>query len=202
MTSTATLVTFRTLAVPTVCGAVTNVVVTGTSATSATVTFTPGAGNTSFHITYYILNDSTRWVNTTSSPATLTGLVPGQTYYIQVTSVCGTGTTVVYTGGGQITFSFRGALAARDALGAGAVSIYPNPAHRAAGLVLPAVPGVAQASLGLFNAVGQQVRAAVVPLASGLETRTQLDLSGIAPGLYTLRVQAGSQVASQRLSVE
>ena len=184
------------------CGTVTNVVMTASSATTATMSFTPGAGNTSFHITYYASPDSL-WVNTNASPVTLTGLVPGRTYTVRITSMCtGGGNTGYNATAAPITFAFRGALASAAALGAGIFSVFPNPAHRAASLVLPAVPGAAQARLTLLNALGQAVRAVAIPLAATGETRAALDLSGVAPGLYTLRVQAGAQAASQRLVVE
>jgi hypothetical protein len=183
-TSTARLVTFRTPAAPVPCGAVTNVVVTATSASSATVSFTPGANNTSFTVTYYVPNDSSRWVISNASPITLTGLVPGRTYTIQVTSACGTGTTVMYTAGAPITYSFRGMLSARATLGAGSLSVFPNPAQ-----------------VVLLNNLGQQLRTLTVSL-SGAETRASFDLSGVAPGLYTLRVAAGNQTATQRLAIE
>jgi hypothetical protein len=202
-TSTAVLVTFRTQALPApaTCGAVTNVVVTATSASTATVSFTPGANNTNFTVTYYIPGDSSRWVISNASPVTIGGLVPGRTYTIQVTSTCGTGTSVTYTAGAPITYSFRGMLSARAALGSGLLEVFPNPAHRATSLVLPAVAGATQARVVLLNTIGQQVRILTVPL-SGAETRASLDLSGVAPGLYTLRVAAGNQTATQRLTVE
>jgi len=195
--------TFQTPGPAAPCGAVTNVLVTATSDSTATVSFTPGQNNTSFHITYHLANDSTRWVNTNASPVTIAGLIPGNTYYIQVTSLCGTGTGTVYTGGSNLTFGFRGttALATRATLGAGSIIAYPNPAHRAVSLTLPAVPGAGKAQVTLLNAVGQQVRSSSVALGSST-TRAELDLTGVAPGLYTVRVLAGGQAASQRLVVE
>ena len=193
---------FRTPAIPVACGAVTNVVVTGTSPTTATVSFTSGAGNTLFRISYQRLNDSIRQVMTYASPATLTRLIPGQTYYIQVTSLCGTGASTVYTNGSPLTFAFRGTLAAQTALGAGQLRAFPNPAHRTAILALPAVLGAAQAEIALLNMLGQTVRTQAIPLGAASETRAELDLAGVPPGLYTLRVRAGGQAANQRLVVE
>jgi hypothetical protein len=182
---------------------VSNVAVTATSDSTATVSFTPGQNNTSFHITYHLANDSTRWVNTNASPVTIAGLIPGNTYYIQVTSLCGNATGTVYTPSNPITMSFRGttALATRAALGAGSIAAYPNPAHHAVSLSLPAVAGASKAQVTLLNAVGQQVRSSSVMLGS-TTTRAELDLTGVAPGLYTIRVVAGGQAASQRLVVE
>ncbi|MBH8569923.1 fibronectin type III domain-containing protein [Microvirga sp. STS02] len=193
--------TFRTPTVAVPCGAVTNVVVTATSATTAAVSFTSGANNTRFTVTYYVPNDSVRQVTSTASPITITGLVPGRTYTVQVRSLCGSGTAVTYTAGAPITYSFRGALASRAALGGGRLEVFPNPAQHAVSLVLPAVAGVTQARVVLLNGLGQQVRTIILPLA-GTETRASFDLSGVASGLYTLRVMAGGQSASQQLAVE
>ena len=195
--------TFQTLAPAAPCGAVSNVVVTASSDSTASISFTPGLNNTSFHITYHLANDSTRWVNTNASPVTIAGLIPGNTYYIQVTSLCGNATGTVYTPGSPMTMAFRGtsALATRAALGAGSIEAYPNPAHRAVSLTLPAVPGASKAQVMLLNAVCQQVRSSSVALGSST-TRAELDLTGVAPGLYTVRVLAGGQAASQRLVVE
>lgn len=197
------LVTFRTLANPVACGVVTNVVVTGTSNSTATVSFTPGAGNTSFRITYHLANDSTRWVNTTASPTVLTGLIPGRTYYIQVVSLCGSGASTVYTGGGNVTYNFRGAgpLSNRNALGTEVVELYPNPAHRAVSLLLPALPGAPAAQVSLLNNLGQVIQTKQV-LLNATAAQAQLDLTDVVPGLYTIRVAVEGQVASQRLAVE
>jgi hypothetical protein len=200
-TSTPANITFRTIALPAACGAVTNVVVTGTGATTATVSFTPGLNNTRFTVTYYAPNDSSHVAMGTSSPITLNGLVPGRTYTIQVMSACGTGTTITYTPSAPITYAFRGTLAARAGLGAGTLSVFPNPAQRVANVLLPAMPGTREAQVQLLNALGQQVRRVAVPLA-GADTQTQLDLTGLVPGLYTVQVRAAGQTASQRLAVE
>ena len=194
---------FRTLTSTMPCGAVSNVVVTATSDSTATVSFTPGAGNTGFAVTYHLASDTTRRVNTSTSPATITGLVPGQTYYVQVVSQCGAGASAVYTNSSSIAFGFRGAstLNARNTLGAGTLSAYPSPAHEVLNLLLPALPGARLAQVALLNMLGQPVKNAQLKL-SGSDTEAQLDLSGVPPGLYTLRVVAGEQQASQRIVVE
>ena len=187
------------------CGAVTNITVTAASDSSAIVSFTPGAGNTSFQVVYFVTGDSSRTLRVLSaaaSPVTLRRLVPGRIYTIRVTSVCGTGGSVSYTSGAPVVFTMRSALASRSALGAGLVSVFPNPAHHTASLVLPAVAGAAQAQLTLLNALGQAVRSQTLSLLKAGETRAQLDLADVPPGLYTLRVAAGGQTATQRLAVE
>lgn len=187
------------------CGAVSNIMVTAASDSTATVSFVHGAGNMSFQLFFFVTADSTRtrrMVSATASPVTLRNLLPGRTYTVRVMSVCSVGGNVSYSSPVTVSFTQRSALATRTGLGKGQLSVFPNPASRTARLVLPVVPGIAQAQLVLLNALGQAVYRQVVPLTAGDDTRVQFDLSNVASGLYTLRVTAGSQVASQRLVVE
>ncbi|MGY3088170.1 hypothetical protein ACVWYF_001203 [Hymenobacter sp. UYAg731] len=80
-------------------------------------------------------------------------------------------------------------------------SLAPNPARAAATLTLPALPGTATATLTLRDAMGRALRTETVALpATGL--RHELDLHGLAPGLYAVQVLAGPAAATQRLVVE
>ncbi|GAB3581251.1 fibronectin type III domain-containing protein [Hymenobacter daeguensis] len=187
------------------CGPVTNVTITATGTSTASISFTPGAGNSGFYISWSIPGDSLQYhstYTTSTTPVTLNGLIPGQTYVVQVQSICGVSGQPTSNTTGPISFAFRGALAVHAALGAGVVELFPNPAHHTASVVLPAVPGAARAQLTLLNALGQAVRTQAVLLTRASETRVQLDLAGLAPGLYSVRVAAGGQSASQRLVVE
>jgi hypothetical protein len=87
------------------------------------------------------------------------------------------------------------ALAARAAILA-ADALYPNPAHGATTVRVPAGPG--PATLTLLDALGRAVRQQAAPAG----TTVPLDLAGLAPGVYALRVQAGAAVATQKLVVE
>ncbi|MBD2723724.1 T9SS type A sorting domain-containing protein [Hymenobacter armeniacus] len=81
------------------------------------------------------------------------------------------------------------------------LAVFPNPARVSAAVRMPAVPGAAQATLTLLDALGRAVRTQMVPLsAAGLAV--EVSVAGLAPGLYRLRVQAGGQQASRALSVE
>lgn len=200
--SSPAVTTFQTSGSTVTCAPATNITVTATSSSTASVAFTPGTGNTLFYVSYHLAGDSTRWVSATSSPVTLTGLVAGHTYYVQVLSSCGTSTTVVYTSSGSIAFGFRmAALGTRSVWGAGKLEVYPNPAHHTASLLLPAVAGLTSASVTLLNVLGQPVRARTI-LLTGSTSQVQLDLAGLVPGLYTVQVVAVGQSASQRLVVE
>ncbi|MDB5269617.1 MAG: hypothetical protein JWP58_2657 [Hymenobacter sp.] len=85
------------------------------------------------------------------------------------------------------------ALASRAAPAAPALACYPNPAHAAATLRLPAPAEAATATL--TDALGRPVRTYALPAHAPTAT---LDLTGLAPGLYALRCGT----ASGRLVVE
>ena len=103
---------------------------------------------------------------------------------------------------GQIyTFTPSTTTAARSALAAGSVEVFPNPAQRAFTLRLPALAAERTAQFTLLNSLGQSVQARSLDLAAA-GTQTQVDVSSLAPGIYTLRVQAGSQVATQQVAVQ
>ena len=119
----------------------------------------------------------------------------GQMYYILV-QFAQTGATGPF--GLRLTAT---GLAARAALGAGSIDVFPNPAQRAFTLRLPALANERSAQVVLLNGLGQQVRSQALALNPG-GTQTQVDVSGLAAGLYTVRVLAGNQAATRQLLVE
>ncbi|SHJ07313.1 Por secretion system C-terminal sorting domain-containing protein [Hymenobacter daecheongensis DSM 21074] len=151
------------------------------------------------------------------------------TYSLQAASLANLGTTSVYlhdaVTGQQIDlrqqpsyafsasnaalitsrFSLRfGALAptaTKGSLTAASVSLYPNPAHRSFTLSLPAVAGASQATLTLYNVLGQPVRTTSVALpAAGVQTI--MDVQGLPLGVYVLRIQAGSSTITKSVVVD
>ena len=78
------------------------------------------------------------------------------------------------------------------------ISLTPNPAHGRATVQLPPIPGTATAILTLLDALGRTLR--TQPAATN--AKTELDLIGLSPGLYAVRVQAGGSTATRRLMVE
>ncbi|GAB2962008.1 hypothetical protein GCM10027048_32910 [Hymenobacter coalescens] len=92
--------------------------------------------------------------------------------------------------------------ASRQELGAGQLAVFPNPAVSGDFTVsLPAIADQRTAQITLLNTLGQQVHTRTVQLlAAG--TQAKVDVSSLAKGLYTLRVQAGGQVATKQVVVE
>lgn len=92
--------------------------------------------------------------------------------------------------------------ATRSGLQANQVSLYPNPAHATATLLVAPVPTAATATAALLDALGRTVwqRTLALPL-TGL--RAELDLRPLPTGVYTLRLQAGNGApVTKRLTIE
>ncbi|MDO7885636.1 T9SS type A sorting domain-containing protein [Hymenobacter cheonanensis] len=102
--------------------------------------------------------------------------------------------------------SFAATLGSAEALAtvpaaatAATLLTYPNPAHGRATVVLPTTGG--PATLTLFDALGRVVRTRLAPAAASAAA-TELDLTGLAPGVYALRVAAGGTTATTHLAVD
>ncbi|MBO2010263.1 T9SS type A sorting domain-containing protein [Hymenobacter negativus] len=78
-------------------------------------------------------------------------------------------------------------------------TLAPNPARTAVAVQLPARPDAPTATLTLTDALGRTLRTAILT-AAGLHQ--ELDLRGLAPGLYTVQMRAANTVGYQRLVVE
>ncbi|NVO33131.1 T9SS type A sorting domain-containing protein [Hymenobacter lapidiphilus] len=79
--------------------------------------------------------------------------------------------------------------------------LWPNPAQAAVNVLLPALAGGSPATLTLLDGLGRVVQTIrVLPVAAG--GPQVLNLTGLMPGLYHLRIQAGGQQVSRALAVE
>lgn len=93
-----------------------------------------------------------------------------------------------------------GALATAPAALAALASVYPNPAHGTATLLLPqALRGSAATPVSVLNALGQVVYTATQPATA--ETLA-LPLNGLASGIYTVQAHTAAGTVSRRLVVE
>jgi hypothetical protein len=79
------------------------------------------------------------------------------------------------------------------------VSVFPNPARGAVSIALPATLARQATDVQVVNALGQTVLRST--LAAGTTART-LSLSGVARGVYTLRLQTEQGTVNKRLVVE
>ncbi|MGY3091205.1 hypothetical protein ACVWYF_004271 [Hymenobacter sp. UYAg731] len=82
------------------------------------------------------------------------------------------------------------------------ITLYPNPAHDAFAVLIPAMAGApSTVQAELLNALGQVVQhqTAVLP-ASG--TRLAVETAALAPGVYTLRLRAGTTTMARRVVLQ
>jgi hypothetical protein len=128
----------------------------------------------------------------------VTKLSVGTNYAFSVTA---TEAQTPLTGRFTLQFNAASPLATAAALTAAAVTLYPNPARESFTVVVPAVAGASQVTAELRNALGQLVRqqAAGLP-ATG--ARLTVPTAALAPGVYVLRLQAGSSTITQRVVIQ
>ena len=107
-----------------------------------------------------------------------------------------------YPSGGFVAVLRPGALAATPAsVAAPAARPWPNPAHGSTTVALSAGPAGTVATLTLLDARGCPVRRQAATTGAA-PTEVIFSLTGVAPGVYTLRVAAGATTTASRLVVE
>jgi hypothetical protein len=107
-------------------------------------------------------------------------------------------TTNANNGNGFVAEIADVTLPTRAATPLAADALYPNPAHGTATVRVPGAAEATTATLTLLDGLGRAVRAQVAPTG----TTAAFDLTGLAPGVYALRVQAGAALAVRQLVVE
>ncbi|MBD2723864.1 endo-1,4-beta-xylanase [Hymenobacter armeniacus] len=80
------------------------------------------------------------------------------------------------------------------------VALYPNPAHGSVSLALPAALSAQAVEVALLNTLGQTVLRQT--LAASTELLRPLALPGLAPGIYTVRMQTAAGTISKRLTID
>lgn len=128
--------------------------------------------------------------NTALGPVTVTGLTAGTRYYAAVSGYGGSDT------GGAFTISATAILATRTSNNA-ALSVFPNPSNTGQ-LTLRLSASAGAGSVALLNTLGQVVHQQ--PLTSGAEQ--QVSTRGLAAGLYTLRLQMGTEVLTRKVVLQ
>jgi rhamnogalacturonan endolyase len=98
----------------------------------------------------------------------------------------------------SLAFGPTGVLATAPSLLAASVSVYPNPATSTFTVAVPAVTGVSEVQATLLNSLGQEVarQTSSLPAAGAHLT---FGRGKLAPGVYLLRVQAGSENIVKRM---
>lgn len=97
-----------------------------------------------------------------------------------------------------------GALASRSAASTLAASAYPNPVAADSRLSYTVTEAGAPVSITAYNALGQRALTLLdgATQPTGEHSLALAPLQGLAAGVYLLRVQAGSQLSTQRVVVQ
>jgi subtilase family serine protease len=106
---------------------------------------------------------------------------------------------------GTNTLSVTGsALATREQLGGYELAVWPVPAAGATPLrvQLSGADAHAEASLALYNSLGQVARTQTLALMPGRSNQTELPTAGLAAGVYVLRITGPSLNATRRVVIE
>ena len=184
---------------PPPCPAPTNATVGNITGTTANVSFTPSNGGTANSYTATATPTAGGPAVTVigpASPLTLTGLAANTAYTVGVTAACGSGRSPAATA------AFNTLLPTRNAALAAEVGLYPNPAHHAATLALPAALTRQATEVRIVNALGQPVGPAYRIPPARAATETPLDLRGLPAGAYTLCIRTGPTTLFKHLLLE
>jgi hypothetical protein len=116
-------------------------------------------------------------------------------------SVSAAQATALLSGRFSLIFRPATALATTASLRAADVAVYPNPARDRFTVVVPGLTQAGTVQAELLNSLGQVVRrqAAALPPAG---TQLTIEAAGLAAGVYTLRLQAGSATLAKRVVLE
>ncbi|MBD2721856.1 carbohydrate-binding protein [Hymenobacter armeniacus] len=121
-------------------------------------------------------------------------LVAGGSYSVALAAGAANGRFSLAFGAATVT-------ASKAELAADAVSVYPNPARTSFTVLLPPLAGQREVRATLFNALGQAVLVRTIGLnaaGASAEFRT----AGLAAGVYSLRLQADTQLLTKRVVLE
>ncbi|MFD2720683.1 fibronectin type III domain-containing protein [Hymenobacter monticola] len=125
-----------------------------------------------------------------AAPVVVSPLVVGQRYYVAVSGFGSSDTP------GSFTIAATNVLAARAQTNSSALRVFPNPSNT--GQLTLRLSGLGASQATLLNALGQSVRTQALSAAPEHTLTTQ----GLAAGVYTLRVQAGTEVYTQKVVLE
>ncbi|MBS1683491.1 MAG: T9SS type A sorting domain-containing protein [Bacteroidetes bacterium] len=165
-----------------------------------TIQWSAVSGATSY-ILEYRPSASSQWANaTTSAPAKyLTGLVPGTTYQYHVSAVCPTGSSAYSA---IRSFTTQGSSTGISDMGVQIeYTIYPNPTHGKFQLMISASDPVDKISVRITDMLGHTVHDEDFTHINGLYSY-QIDLTGVATGVYNVSISDGVRTEVRKVIVQ
>jgi hypothetical protein len=160
------------------CAPVTALAVSSITDNTASVSFTPGTGNTSYTVTYTPAGGTATTITPApiASPVALTGLTAGTVYTVSVTPICSAGGTATAT---TTTFTTTGGATCPPVTGASVGSI----TFTSGSLIFTPAAGAVDYDLTLDTTVGSGSPATVTVAGS------PVNLTNLTPGTsYTITI--------------
>ncbi|MBF9220228.1 T9SS type A sorting domain-containing protein [Hymenobacter ruricola] len=152
---------------------------------------TPGPRHAELALWHWDFGDGTFFDGPAPPPHRYAG-APGAGTAVRLTVTNNLGCTST-----QAVFPFALATAAARALAAGA-RLWPNPTAGRATLEVPGLRAQGPVRVEVLNTLGQVVQARAVAVRQGV-TRAELDLGGLPPGVYAVRLHAQEGTVVKRL---
>lgn len=188
MLGLSTLTTFTSdCSQPEVCEAPTGLTVSNVTDQSATVSWTPVGSATSW-IVQYKLQSASQWqdATVTTTSYNMTGLTPSSSYEVRVKAICAPGNESV-----PVSTSFNTGVGIDNITLANSISLLPNPADDYIDLHINSSVKITEAVV--YNALGQMIE--TIQLT---DNHARIDLSGVAAGMYYLRVNSDNVIATKK----
>lgn len=170
------------------------------SSPTDTIQWSAVSGATSYILEYKPAS-SAMWASATASASAkyLTGLTPGTTYQYHVSAVCPTGSSAYSA---IRSFTTQGmATGISDMTAQIEYRIYPNPNHGKFQLMISAADMVEQISARITDVLGSVVHEEDFRHISGLYSY-QIDLTGVATGIYNVEINDGSHRELRKVIVQ
>ncbi|WP_201987628.1 pectinesterase family protein [Hymenobacter rubidus] len=82
------------------------------------------------------------------------------------------------------------------------LQLYPNPASTSFQVQLPVLSSKSAVSVALINTLGQTVRSRVLSIPAGQPISAEVDVRGLAAGVYTLRLNVDGTPVTRKVVVE
>jgi len=155
----------------------------------------PAAGSFTFEVADLANFGATTLYLRDATTGTLQALAAGTRYSFTLATAS--------AGSGRFALVLRpsATLATQGPLAPAQVTVYPNPARVSFTVEVPAVPAANRVEAELLNTLGQVVRRQSVALPTSGAHFT-VPTAGLATGVYTLRLQAGTSVITKRVVIE
>ena len=171
------------------CEAPTAVTATNVSQTEATISWTAGGSETEWYVEYQAGEGEWQHITANNQPTVdITGLTASTTYNVRVKAVCSADNQSDFATG---SFTTLDEVGTNDLILAQSISLMPNPADRYIDLRVNGNMTVKEAMV--YNAFGQLIQ--TVELT---DNHVRIDLSGMAAGMYFVRVNGDNGTATKK----